>query len=1135
VIFNRLVTRGYWTGEYPMGWQDRFIASCTSWNEFWERTKKLSTDGKKGAAFERFTQLYLQTTPEYRTELRHVWTLSEVPLDICKRLDLPSRDEGIDLIACTRHGEYWAIQSKFRSQRDKPLNRKELGTFSSLAFNTCSNIALAVVAHTCSKPVSKRHLMRNTTEIGLDRWQSLDQKDQEGWRLIVAKLKGQSARPQVRRPRLHQQAAILAAKEHFIRDGAARGRLIMPCGTGKSLTAYWISEALKAKTILVAVPSLALVRQGLADWTREFLAHGVVPDWLCVCSDESVGNLERDEFVGEIYDLGLPTHTDTNEIAALLRARSNGPRIVFTTYQSSDKLAAAARKARIKFDLAILDEAHKTVGVHSKRFATLLRDKKINIRHRVFMTATERVFRGDRNDVLSMDNERDYGKRFFHLSFKEAIKQRIITDYKILTMMVSDRHIRELIDENRILNLNSRDLDEAEAQSVAAGIALKRVYQRHKINHAISFHRSIRAADRFREQQDALNRLRNIGPKTTNLHISSKKTAGRRSDLLREFVDHKRALMTNARCLTEGVDVPAIDCVMFADPKQSRIDIVQAAGRALRQSRKKELGYIVVPLVVPAKMEFEAFAETTAFRRVAQTITALSTQDERIADEFRAVEKGRISSGKIVEIDGDVPMGMKMKLSDFADAISTRIWESVGRMNWRPFEDARAYVRSLRLSNGAEWLQCAKNKQLPPDIPASPEYIYKDTGWLSMGDWLGTGYVALSKRQYRPFKDARAFVRSIAFKSTSEWIEYSRSGRKPDDIPSNPWRSYAGIGWISWGDWLGGSYVAPSQRYRSFNDARAFVRKLSLNSYPEWLDYLKSGRKPNDIPAGPSQVYAEAGWSGWGDWLGTGRRRGGWRAFDEAREYARNLNLKSLKEWRALAKDRSFANTNRLPDDIPVAPDSLYKEAGWVGWGDWLGTKRLAADSRRPFNEARAFVRQLDLKSAANWRQYCARGDKPADIPSHPYLVYAKAGWSSWGDWLGTGRIADRAREFWSFEKARAFVRSLGINSETEWRKYCRSGTKPADIPASPETTYAGAGWSGWGDWLGTGRRRVAGLRPFNKAREFVRNLGLKSKAEWREYLKSGEAPPDIPATPNRMYAEAGWAGWGDWLGLAAV
>ena len=256
-----------------------------------------------------------------------------------------------------------------------------------------------------------------------------------------------------------------------------------------------------------------------------------------------------------------------------------------------------------------------------------------------------------------------------------------------------------MIDENRILNLNSRDLDEAEAQAIAAGIALKRIYKRHGVKHAISFHRSIRAADRFREQQDALNRMGGLGPKTTNLHISSKKTAGQRSDLLREFVVHKRALMTNARCLTEGVDVPAIDCVMFADPKQSRVDIVQAAGRALRQYEGKEYGYIVVPLVVPEKMDFEKFAETTAFRQVAQTITALSTQDERIADEFRAIEKGRVSSGKIVEIEGDIPVGMKMKLGDFAEAISTRVWESVGRANWRKFEDARAFVHGLGLKS----------------------------------------------------------------------------------------------------------------------------------------------------------------------------------------------------------------------------------------------------------------------------------------------------------------------------------------------------------------------------------------------------------------------------------------------------
>src|SRR5262249_52088433 len=215
--------------------------------------------------------------------------------------------------------------------------------------------------------------------------------------------------------------------------------------------------------------------------------------------------------------------------------------------------------------------------------------------------------------------------------------------------------------------------------------------------------------------------LRSIGPKTTNLHISSKKTAGERSDLLREFVNHKRSLMTNARCLTEGVDVPATDCVLFADPKQSRIDIVQAAGRALRRYPGKEYGYILLPLVVPSKMEFSTFAKTTAFWKVAHTITALSIQDERIAEEFRAIERGRKSSGKIVEINGDVPVGMEMKLGDFAEAISARIWNSVGRANWRNFEEARTFTRGLGLKSLDEWKKYCKSGKRPTDIPMAPD------------------------------------------------------------------------------------------------------------------------------------------------------------------------------------------------------------------------------------------------------------------------------------------------------------------------------------------------------------------------------------------------------------------------------
>lgn len=676
---------------------DHLIATSQSWDNFWkrltgERGKEALDTKTKGDVFERLTQLYLRTKPEYRSRLRHVWRAhDELPDGVRRRLGIPRQDVGIDLIAGTRDGEYWAIQCKFRSDTDTPLTYTELSTFSHLSFVTCRGIRLALVAHTTTKPIRKHRLLKNTTEIGLDRWLALTAEE---WEQIRALCHHRKAQIEPRKPRLHQRRAIAAAKSHFLANRQTRGRLVMPCGTGKSLAAFWIAMALKPKSILVAVPSLALIRQSLTDWTREFLAYGIMPEWLCVCSDESTSKLDRDEFVGEVYDLGIPTTTDRGEIAAFLKQPGNGHKIVFTTYQSSSSLAKAARSARHRFDLAILDEAHKTVGLKGKSFATLLFDKNLPVRWRVFMTATERVLKGEDDDVLSMDDETIYGRRFFLMTFKEAIAQKVISDYKILTVTVRDRYIQELIRVNRLLDISKSKLDPFEAQSLAAGVALKRVFGRHGIRHAISFHRSIRSADRFREQQNTLNHLRRIGPRSINLHISSHRTAGERAQLMKRFAEQRRALMTNARCLTEGVDIPAIDCVLFADPKQSRVDIVQAAGRAMRRHRGKRYGYILLPLAVPDGIGLTNFAETTEFRQVARTITALSTQDERIAEQFRAVRHGRRPKGKVVEIEGDVPVGLQLDAESFSEAINTKLWERIGRANWRPFGGARICARS---------------------------------------------------------------------------------------------------------------------------------------------------------------------------------------------------------------------------------------------------------------------------------------------------------------------------------------------------------------------------------------------------------------------------------------------------------
>ena len=195
---------------------------------------------------------------------------------------------------------------------------------------------------------------------------------------------------------------------------------------------------------------------------------------------------------------------------------------------------------------------------------------------------------------------------------------------------------------------------------------------------------------------------------------------------------------------------------------------------------------------------------------------------------------------------------------------------------------------------------------------------------------------------WRPFKEARAFVHELGLAGQSEWFRYAKGkvrskGIKPDDIPAAPHLVYSSE-WKSWGDWLGTGTLAPSKRkYRQFNLARKFVQNLGLRNRDEWIRYAKGelpdkGIKPDDIPANPRDIYLKKGWQGSGDWLGTGRRKGGWRDFKAARRFVHALRLRSESAW------RMYRASGAKPADIPANPDRTYKNQGWVNWPDWLGT-----------------------------------------------------------------------------------------------------------------------------------------------------------------------------------------------------
>jgi hypothetical protein len=351
------------------------------------------------------------------------------------------------------------------------------------------------------------------------------------------------------------------------------------------------------------------------------------------------------------------------------------------------------------------------------------------------------------------------------------------------------------------------------------------------------------------------------------------------------------------------------------------VDIVQAAGRAMRQSEGKEYGYIVLPLLVPSPFDLNAFAESTPFRQMARIITALSTEDERIAEELRLLKTGHKPSDPIIEIEGDVPVGLRVDLNEFAESILARVWERVGRANWRSFEDARSLVHNLGLKSANEWRRFAITQQLPPDIPNQPQQVYSGKGWTNWGDWLGTGQISYRKRQCRSFESAREFVRGLEVKSHLDWLDYCKGDKKPPDIPTAPHYYYRRQGWKSWGDWLGTGRA--QGQWRSFSEARSFARELQLNSVADWNAYCKSGKKPTDIPAYPQDIYAQRGWSGYGDWLGTGTiapRLRVFRPFEEARSFARSLSFQSMSEWNEYAKAGS----------LPADPKGHMRKTGLV-------------------------------------------------------------------------------------------------------------------------------------------------------------------------------------------------------------
>ena len=675
----------------------------------------------QGRHFEQLMQAYFRQDPLYQDRFADVWLWGEWT---ARRSDFAGGDTGVDLVAEEREGGYCAIQCKCYAPGTR-ISKAHLDSFISASAREPFTARIVVDTGDEWGPNAIKTIASLKPACGVLRSGDLDSRPIDWPDPACEKPEALSFRRGQFSLRAHQQEAFAAVtgglKE---RD---RGKLIMACGSGKTFIALRVAEAIAGVggRVLYLVPSISLFQQSMREWaTQRELPHR----YIGICSDTRTGRHNED---ASLQELEIPVTTNPATISKALReAPREAVTVVFCTYHSLGLVARAQDDGAPPFDLVLCDEAHRTTGAEgpgdaASPFNLVHDNERVRAAKRLYMTATPRVYtegvkiKAARRDaeVFSMDDEATYGPELHNLPFSRAVEQGLLSDYKVVVLTLSEEHADAAL-QAHLASIDSEINITDMAKIVGCMRALRNPENKspgdpalRPLKRAIAFTGTIAASKRLEAHWDGIVELVQAAEQAGHAdafrcltrHVDGQHHALERKariEWLKGDSEGACRILSNARCLSEGIDVPALDAVLFMNPRNSPVDIVQAVGRAMRKAKGKEYGYIVLPVAVAAGDDpARALGENKRFGVLWSVLRALRSHDDRLDAEINQIDLNRKPTKRIIFSGDDVFDGPRQQAFPPLDlpigAILTKIVEKCGdRKYWETWAEDVADIFS---------------------------------------------------------------------------------------------------------------------------------------------------------------------------------------------------------------------------------------------------------------------------------------------------------------------------------------------------------------------------------------------------------------------------------------------------------